>query len=225
MQDEPTKEDRRHGQALWDFHRLDDTLEPSDFILVLGSHDERVAEHAAGVFHARMAPLLVTTGGHGKITNGLWQVPEGERFARVAERCGVPPQAIVVENSSANTGENIANARRLLAERGLAPANGILVTKPYSRRPLAAARKQWPEIRWLVSIPDIAFCDYAGRDVPLRRTIELMVGDLQRIELYAELGFQVAQDVPAEVRRSYDFLCRAGYDRFVLPPRSHPTNE
>ena len=145
--------------------------------------------------------------------------------ARIAERCGVPPHAIIVETSSANTGENIANARRLLAERGLASANGILVTKPYSRRPLAAARKQWPEVSWLVSIPDIGFADYAGRGVPLRRTIELMVGDLQRIELYAELGFQVAQHVPEDVWRSYDFLCRAGYDRFVLPRDAKPPNE
>lgn len=216
MSDRPTTEDLRHGQALWDYHHISDKLMPSDFILVLGSHDERIAEHAARVYAAGMAPLLITTGGHGKITNGRWTLTEAERFARIAEACGVPRDAIVVEASSTNTGENIVNARHALQERGLAPTSGVLVTKPYSRRPLATARKQWPEIRWLVSTPDIAFADYASSLVPLRQTIELMVGDLQRLKVYAERGFQIPQPIPEAVWQSYEFLRRAGYDRFVV---------
>src|SRR5215467_872590 len=118
MNDRPTTEDLRHGQALWDFHHVSDALTPSDFILVLGSHDERIAEHAAYVYMAGMAPLLITAGGHGKITAGRWTMTEAERFARIAESCGVPRDAIVIEASSTNTGENIVNARHSLRNRG-----------------------------------------------------------------------------------------------------------
>jgi len=214
--DEPSLEELRHGQALWDFHHVNDAPARSDFILVLGSHDERVAEHAAQLFLAGTAPLLITSGGHGKITRGRWNITEAERFARIAEGCGVPRKAIIVEASSTNTGENIINTRQALQDRGLSATSGILVTKPYSRRPWATARQQWPEIRWLVSTSDIAFLDYGSNAVPIRRTIELMVGDLQRLKVYAERGFQLPQHIPEAVWRSYEFLRRAGYDRFVL---------
>jgi uncharacterized SAM-binding protein YcdF (DUF218 family) len=213
---EPSPEDLHHAQALWDFHHVSDTPAGSDFMLVLGSHDGRVAEHAARLFLAGTAPLLIMSGSHGKITTGRWPITEAERFARIAEGCGVPRRAIMVEASSTNTGENIVNARQALHDRGLAATSGILVTKPYSRRPLAAARKQWPDIRWLVSTPNIAFRDYANDEVTLRQTIELMVGDLQRLKVYAERGFQLPQHVPEDVWLSYEFLRRAGYDRFVL---------
>ena len=38
-----------------------------------------------------------------------------------------------------------------------------------------------------------------------------MVGDLQRILLYAEKGWQVPQEVPAEVMEAYAGLVAAGY--------------
>jgi hypothetical protein len=43
-----------------------------------------------------------------------------------------------------------------------------------------------------------------------------MVGDLQRILLYAEKGWQIRQDVPAEVMEAYAGLVEAGYTRRLV---------
>ena len=95
----------------------------------------------------------------------------------------------------------------------------IIVTKPYmKRRALATAMKQWPEVRWWVSAPEITFDKYPNRDVPERQMIELMVGDLQRLEVYAGREFQVPQEIPTDVWDAYDALVALGYDQYVIQP-------
>jgi len=44
-----------------------------------------------------------------------------------------------------------------------------------------------------------------------------MVGDLQRIREYPRMGFQIEQEIPAEVRAAYEALVAAGYDRHLIP--------
>ena len=44
-----------------------------------------------------------------------------------------------------------------------------------------------------------------------------MVGDLQRIRLYPAMGFQIHQDIPADVWDAGQELIRAGYDTRLVP--------
>lgn len=207
----------KHARVLWDFHHLETPSRQADFVLAMGSHDERVADAAAEQVLDGKAPLLITSGGFGKVTRNTWKVSEGERFAQIARRKGVPDDAIIVEPEATNTGENLTKTRSLLAERGIQVRSGILVTKPYMRRrAFAAAARQWPEIDWQVVSPEIAFEAYPTEEVPLERMINLMVGDLQRLDVYGKNGFQIPQDIPADVWRSYEFLKEAGYDDFVI---------
>jgi hypothetical protein len=46
--------------------------------------------------------------------------------------------------------------------------------------------------------------------------VGIMVGDLQRIRLYPEKGFQIHQDIPDDVWRAYEELVEAGYDKYLL---------
>ena len=39
----------------------------------------------------------------------------------------------------------------------------------------------------------------------------MLVGDTQRIWLYAELGYSIPQDVPSEVSDAYSRLVESGY--------------
>ena len=129
-----------------------------------------------------------------------------------------PDDAILAETRATNTGENITLTRALLEERGIRPTSGLLVTVPYMhRRALAAAEKQWPEVSWTVSSQDVDFLAYPTIEVPLDRTINLMMGDLQRLKVYAEAGFQTPQEVPEAVWLSYSALKAAGYDAYLLP--------
>ncbi|MDQ3577760.1 MAG: YdcF family protein [Actinomycetota bacterium] len=217
-----TAEARTLAEVLWDYLRLVPPLTGSDIILVLGSHDLGVAEHAVKVWFGGWAPLVVFSGGRGKVTQA-WPHTEAHVFAEIAQRHGVPRAAMVLEETAENTGDNITRSRALLDEAGIVVRRGILVTKPYmARRAVATAGKQWPEAEWLVSTQDVAFTDYRAPDSTERRSIELMVGDLQRIRVYADRGFQTPMVVPAAVWGAYEQLVRLGFDQYVLtdPARS-----
>ena len=191
--------------------------EKADIILAAGSHDLRAAEHAAQLYLNGIAPLIVCAGGYGQMTEGVFAKPEGELFA---ERCmvlGVPEKDIVIENRSANTGENFAFSRKLLSEKGIFPQSGIVTCKPYmAKRVWATGTKQWGEVRWSVSTAKLSFREYPTPATPLESTIQLMVGDLQRLRIYAEKGFQTPVEVPEEIWQANERLIGDGYDRYAL---------
>lgn len=208
-------------ETLWNYHQLGHRLEKADVIMVLCSHDLRVAERGAQLFLEGWAPLVVFSGGLGAITKHLWQEPEADQFARIAIRMGVPAGAILIENRSTNTGENVVNTRALLAARGLDPRSFILVQKPYmERRAYATFHKQWPGKQVLVTSPRVSLDEYLATYTNASLTaddvIGIMVGDLQRIRDYPARGYQIPQEVPAAVWAAYDALVKAGYDRHLL---------
>lgn len=209
------------AEKLWNYHRLQHELAPADAILVLCSHDERVAERGAELFNLGFAPLLIFSGGRGAITTRLWNEPEAERFARIAMRLNVPHDSILIESKSTNTGENVQFTRRLLAERGIDPQTFIVVQKPYmERRSYATFRKFWPEKQVVVTSPQVSFPDYVAGythgSLSADDVVGIMVGDLQRIRVYPELGYQIAQEIPEDVWDAYEQLVRAGYDKYLI---------
>ena len=42
-----------------------------------------------------------------------------------------------------------------------------------------------------------------------------MVGDLQRIRLYPDKGFQIHQEIPDDVWKAYEELVEAGFDKYL----------
>ncbi len=112
---------RELAEILWRYHQLHHELSKADVIVVFCSHDKAVAERGAQLFLDGWAPRLVFSGGLGVITRHLWSEPEADQFAAIAVSMGVPREAILVENRSTNTGENVAFTRQLLASRGLIP--------------------------------------------------------------------------------------------------------
>lgn len=43
-----------------------------------------------------------------------------------------------------------------------------------------------------------------------------MVGDVQRMKLYPERGFQIVQEVPTDVWNAFEELVAKGYDKHLL---------
>ena len=190
---------------------------PSDCILVLGSHDLRVAERGAELYLQGLAPILFFSGGLGNVTKGIWKDPEADRFARIALDMGVPAEAIFIENQSTNTGENILFTQRLLEDKGLHPQTFLLVQKPYmERRSYATFKKHWPDKDLIVTSPQISFEDYPTPEIPMERVIQIMVGDLQRIRIYPEKGFQIAQEIPDAVWAAYERLVEWGFTQHLV---------
>jgi uncharacterized SAM-binding protein YcdF (DUF218 family) len=208
-------------EKIWNYHLMNHELEKADVILVLGSHDTRVAERGAELFREGWAPLVIFAGGLGTITRGIWTEPEANQFAEVAIGLGVPKEKILIENRSTNTGENILFTRQLLAEKGIDPQTFILVQKPYmERRSFATFRKLWPEKDVVVTSPQVTFDEYldnyANSKFSRDKVISIMIGDLQRIKLYPEKGYQIYQEIPDDVWAAYEVLVQAGYNESLI---------
>jgi uncharacterized SAM-binding protein YcdF (DUF218 family) len=205
------------ARIVWDYHHVHHALEKADCIIVLGSHDTRVAERGGEVFLAGWAPLLVFSGHLGALTSRMWSRSEAEVFAEVAVGRGVPRDRILIESRSTNTGENVDFSRQMLAENGLRPKKAIAVQKPYmERRTLATFAQRWPELEVLVTSPQVDFDAYPTGGIRKDDVIHIMVGDLQRLIVYARKGWSAPQDVPPHVMEAYEGLVAAGYTRRML---------
>jgi len=209
------------AEKLWQYHQMNHQLERADVILVLCSHDKKVAERGAQLFLENWAPLLIFSGGLGVITSRMWSVPEAEQFAEIAMQLGVPSEKILVESKSTNTGENVLFTKRLLEQTQIVADKFIIVQKPYmERRSFATFKRVWPEKEVLVTSPPVSFeeylTSYSNRELTSDDVIGIMVGDLQRIKVYAEKGFQIPQEVPPDVWSAYHELVKAGYNQHLI---------
>jgi len=205
------------AKILWDYHHLNHNIEKADCILTLGSHDLRVAERAAELYLQGWAPVLIFSGGLGNLTQEIWTESEADQFAKIAVAMGVPASSILIENKSTNTGENILFTGQLLEEKNMNPQSFILVQKPYmERRSLATFKKHWPDKKLIVTSPQFSFEEYATEEIPLEKVIHIMVGDLQRIKLYPAKGFQIFQDIPDTVWKSYEELVASGFNHHLI---------
>ncbi|QEC68324.1 YdcF family protein [Panacibacter ginsenosidivorans] len=205
------------AKKLWDYHHMHHALEKADCILVLGSHDLRVAERAAELYLEGWAPMIIFSGGLGNFTKEVWTESEADQFAAIAINMGVPEYDILIENKSTNTGENILFTQQLLTQKGLNPQSFIVVQKPYmERRSYATFKKHWPDKEIYVTSPQISFEAYPTEEIPLEKVINIMVGDLQRIKLYPEKGFQVFQEIPAGIWEAYEQLIVSGFNKHLM---------
>lgn len=206
----------RDLQILWDYMRLDMAPEPADVIAAFGCYDEQIPLRAAELWKQGLAPVAVFSGGLGRNTQGLFQRSEAERFAAIAVKAGLPESAILLESRSSNSAENFLFTQALLAERNI-PARTILaVHKPYmERRVYAAAAVYWPQARFIVTSPQVTAEQHirAARAAGMteRGVIETVVGDVQRMRLYAQRGYQIPQPIPEDVWAAYERLAGAGY--------------
>jgi hypothetical protein len=100
--------DQELAKIIWDYHHLNQKLEPADLILVLCSHDLRVAEYAADLLLKDYAPYVIFSGGvahQDDLLSTNWNgLTEAEKFAEVAISKGVSRNRISIENKAQNTG-------------------------------------------------------------------------------------------------------------------------
>lgn len=202
--------------VLWDWMGMRMEPGPADVIAAFGCYDGQIPLRAAQLWKRGLAPVVVFSGGLGRNTQGLFQTTEAARFAAIAKGAGLAENAILLEDKSTNSAENLLFTKALLAEKGV-PARRILaVHKPYMERRLyAAAAVYWPEADFTVTSPQVSIAEHirAAETAGMteRGVIETVVGDVQRMELYAQRGYQIPQDIPSAVRAAWERLVAAGY--------------
>lgn len=204
-------------QVIWDYLCLKQAPTRADCIVGFGNFNTDIARRAAELYHAGLAPKILFTGGLGRNTEGLLPEPEAVRFAKVAVGCGVPEQDIIIEDKSTNTKENILFTRSKLAELGV-PTDHILgVHQPFMERRITAAMGvYWPELHFSVTSPQVTIPEYLAQakeqGVSENASVSVIVGDFQRMDLYARLGYQLPQTIPEEAWRAFRQLVAMGYN-------------
>lgn len=208
-------EDIKLVQILWDYMKMNHELSHADCIIGLGTMDTNVANVASDLYLNGYAGKLIFSGGLGKITYKLWNETEAEKFAGIAMERGVPRENIYLEKESTNTGDNFRFSKRLIENEGLNVKSCIVVCKPYDeKRSYAAFKKIMPEYECIIHSENISCEEYFKRNG--NEWINVLVGDIQRMKLFYEKGWQIKMDIPNEVWKAYKMLVKRGYDRFVL---------
>ncbi|GAA1594163.1 hypothetical protein GCM10009804_58440 [Kribbella hippodromi] len=142
---------------------------------------------------------------------------EAIHYTEHALELGVPADDIIIEPHATNTGENIKLARATLAAHGITPQTIMLISRPYQqRRAYATCRKLWPDVEPICTSQPLPLEKYVTTIGDSDRVLNMLVGDTQRIDLFATKGFAIPQPIPTEVHAAYTRLVDAGYTQRLI---------
>ena len=202
-------------QVLWNYMKMNHEIRNADCIIGLGTIDINVANVASELYLKGYANKLIFSGGLGKITRKLWNETEAEKFAKIAIQRGVPSNNIYLEKESTNTGDNFRFSKKLIENLKLDIKSCIIVCKPYDeKRAYATFKKIMPEYDGIVYSENISCEEYYQKYG--NEWVHVLVGDIQRMKIFYEKGWQIKMDIPQNVWKAYETLVRKGYNKFVL---------
>ena len=208
---------RADVRTLWDYNSMHHEPRAVDAGIGLGSHDIGVAMWAADLYRHGLFRTIVFSGANAPTTVAAFPRGEAIHYRDYAVALGVSRSDILVETDAVNTGENIEFTRALLRESGRAVRSVMLICRPYQqRRSYATCRKRWPAVEVVCgSLPE-SVEDHVERIGDADRVISMLVGDTQRVWLYAARGWAIEQEIPREVDAAYARLVAAGFTRRLL---------
>ena len=208
-------EDLEIIKILWNYMQIDSRLKKADCIIGLGTIDTEVAKISARLYMQGYADKIIFAGGLGKITYKLWNETESEKFAKIAIKEGVPKEKIYIEKKSTNTGDNFRFSKELIEREKLQVKSCIVVCKPYDEKIVYAAfKKIIPEYELIIHSENISCEEYYKKNG--KEWIDVLVGDIQRMKLFYEKGWQIKMEIPDNVWNAYEILAKKGYDKYIF---------
>jgi uncharacterized SAM-binding protein YcdF (DUF218 family) len=183
-----------------------DSPRNAGLIVGLGSDSADVADQAANLHRLGFAPLILFSGGRGRLTGALPGTEADFLKERAIER-GVAPQYILTESESTNTLENVRFSVALLGRLRIAPTRVILVTQPVlQRRAWATVQRQWQAVECLNCPPQPNL--RVGWEDPghIAGISAVALGEIERLRRYSLTGDIEPQCLPANVERAYRTL-------------------
>jgi uncharacterized SAM-binding protein YcdF (DUF218 family) len=212
------EEHRADFETLWDFLQLHHELRPADVGIGLGSHDPTVPELAVDLFNRQMFPYIVFTGANAPTTIKRYPRGEAVHYGEYAVEHGVPAELVILETRARTTPENIAFTRELLAAQGRTPTSAVIMSRPYQqRRAYSIARRLWPGLDAICASVELPVGEYVQTIGDVDRVVNMMVGDLQRLDLDYRSGAAIESPIPAHVNLAYSRLVAAGYTQRLVP--------
>jgi len=188
----------------------------ADCVIVLGSKYLDVARFAGELCARHRYPIVIFSGNRGRNTVDLPST-EAETLERIARPFLPATTKVLLETRATNTGDNIRFSLRLPARHAIEARDFLLIQNPtMTRRAMATFAKEFPGVTVTCVSPDRVYDDYLASPDEARSLIDDMVGNLQRILVYPDLGYQIAQPVPETVLSAYRLLLSRGFDRQLV---------
>ena len=208
-------------RIIYDYMKLNQKLDKSDLIIGCGCHYLEVADKCIELYKDGYADKILFTGGLGKETNIIFNKSEAEIYKDIALNAGVNEDDILIENMSTNTGDNFRFSFRLLEEKNINVNKVIIVHGPFSeRRTLSSAKAIIKNVEFLITSPYKSLDEFLSNidfnKNNIRNIISVIVGDIQRMIVFPQFGWQTENDVPQDVLDSYYFLKNMGFDKYIL---------
>ena len=210
-------------RILWNYMHLNQSLQKCDLIIGCGCSDMEVPVKCATLKKEGYAPKILFCGGLGKRTKHYLNQTEAEVFKEIAMKEGVSEEDILIETKSTNTQDNFKFARKIIEEQNI-PFNRILIVHgPFSeRRTLAAAETIFPDKELFITSPNVTFHSFlellGNNPKEAFDIISVIVGDIQRMVIYPQFGWQTEQPIPNEVYQAYNDLKKLGFTKFIWTP-------
>jgi uncharacterized SAM-binding protein YcdF (DUF218 family) len=180
-----------NDQQIGDYIFLAHEAARGDVAICFGTASARreAAGRAAELYLAGRTPQLLFTGGVNRLTGTV----EATDLAEEAMRLGVPASAILIEDRSASTLENVRFGIEILEAAGLLKdlRSVVAVVKNYhARRALMTLRRHLPMHVALSAAPyDSPAYDFTRTDWSLSpRGRELVLGEMDKIWRYLAEG-------------------------------------
>ena len=209
--------DKELIEILWDYMKMNQKIKKSDCILVLGCSDITIVDRAVELFKKGYGDIMIFSGGLGKITSKIWNETEADRFAKRAIELGVPEKKIYKEDKSTNTGHNFLFTKELIEREKLNIHSLIIVCKPFDeKRAYACFKNFMPGYKGVITSKEVTFEEYYNSNIDNKIWIDVLVGDIQRMKLFAKKGWQIEMEVPQNVWNAYEELKNKGYDKYVI---------
>jgi len=212
--------DRPLAKTLWDYQLLKHPLKPADFLLLVCSYNLEVADYVDVLSMQKMAKTIVVSGGS-KDRQGMarlnWDKPEHVFFTNRLMELGGDKHNIIVEKKAMTLSQSIQNSReKLLAVPEREYHTGLIALPPHGeRRAFATAQKEWPEIDWQVTSPNVTYDDYITQ-YDEENLIHLLVGEVQRTINYGDKDYIIKQDILDDVMDAYKKLLDKGYTKRLI---------
>ena len=184
-----------------------------DLLMVLGSPDLLVPVKAAELYHKGIAEKVLISGG-GTIGNET----EARILRGIMIEQGVPAEAILIEEESKNTGQNMRKSIELLETIGFLPKSIVLLQRPFAQRTAKAAFVKYfpPEVKCYSFAPYVPDLNNISEEEKLQSYISILK-EIYRLLTWGPDGKnRIAKvEVPQKIRKATGVMLKY-LNQFIL---------
>ncbi len=213
-------------KTIFDYMSLNQEVKKCDVLIGCGCSSLDIPIVCSDLYKKGLSKKIIFSGGYGKVTKDKFQKQEAVIYKEIAMKEGIREEDIYLEKESSNTFENFLFSKRIMDDNHWHVDSILIVhNKAYERRILNTAKKIFPEKEIRITSKNISFEEYfeklkskssSEREI----IISVLVGNIQRMILYPQLGIQVEEDVPDKVMKSYYHLKSLGFDKDILSKKT-----